>query len=138
MCSSDLAALLARFPDTVGIPEPPEFERRKRPADVYGRLLKVFEHLEAVADRSNIKMLAFDGGDLRRRAVPSDVYDIASILISELAYLHSRLKNPPEVAEAYDPCFKIPADVYQLAVMLLTQMDLLDNKPIHNPDSLDH
>ena len=71
--------LLAQFPEAKRIPDAPPYERGKRPADVYRRLVGCFERIRLIAGHGGLKTL-----DLKvtnssvDSVVPSDVYDIAS------------------------------------------------------------
>ena len=109
------AQLRTQFPGT-RMPEAPAFERRKRPADVYHRLVECFARVRAVMQHSGMNALTLD---LHPQTVtPSDVYDIASLLVSELSFLHSHLDGVLAPPDAYYPGRKFSADVYQRAGLL--------------------
>ena len=119
--------LLARFPETTRIPAAPPFERRKRPADVYFRLVDCFGRIRKIAERSGIQLLELNAeGAISEDVAPSDVYDIASLLVSELAYLHSRIKGSQTPREVFHPGKKFPAHVYQRAGLLEAQLIQLE------------
>jgi hypothetical protein len=48
----------------------------------------------------------------------SDVYDIASLIVSELSFLHSHLDGVLAPPDAYYAGRKFPSDVYQRAGLL--------------------
>jgi hypothetical protein len=101
------AQLRAQFAGT-RMPETPAFERRKRPADV--------AQVRAVMQHSGLNALTLD---LHPDTVTSsDVYDIASLIVSELSFLHSHLNGVLAPPDAYYPGRKFPADVYQRAGLL--------------------
>lgn len=78
--------LLKSFPDATTLPDEPEFEVGKRPSDVYSRLLECFDRIHRIAKTSGVEILELKATDDQiARAEPSDVYDIASRLVSELA-----------------------------------------------------
>ncbi len=109
------AQLRTRFPGT-RMPEAPAFERHKRPRDVYNRLVTCFERVRAIMVQAGFSALMLDHHP--DTIAPSDVYDIASLIVSELSFLHAqvdRLLSPPET---YYPGRKFPADVYQRAGLL--------------------
>ena len=109
------AQLRTQFPGT-RMPKAPAFERRKRPADVYHRLIECFERVRAVMQHSGLNALSLD---LHPETVtPSDVYDVASLIVSELSFLHSHLDGVLAPPDAYYPGRKFPADVYQRVGLL--------------------
>lgn len=109
------AQLRTQFAGT-RMPEAPAFERRKRPADVYHRLLECFARVRAVMQHSGLNALTLE---LHPETVTSsDVYDIASLIVSELSFLHSHLDSVLAPPDAYYPGRKFPADVYQRAGLL--------------------
>jgi hypothetical protein len=109
------AQLRTQFADT-RMPEAPVFERRKRPADVYHRLIECFARVRAVMQHSGLSALALDRHPAT--VTSSDVYDIASLIVSELSFLHSRLDSVLAPPDAYYPGRKFPSDVYQRAGLL--------------------
>jgi hypothetical protein len=110
------AQLRTQFAGT-RMPEAPAFERRKRPADVYYRLIECFARVRAVMQHSGLNALTLE--DLHPETVtPSDVYDIASLIVSELSFLHSHLDGVLAPPDAYYPGRKFPSDVYQRAGLL--------------------
>lgn len=90
--------LLAEFSDPTRIPQEPAFAEGKRPTDVYRRLTDCLERVRRISELSGQQMLTLNVTAAQwENATPSDVYDIASLLVSELAFLHSKLANarPP-------------------------------------------
>jgi hypothetical protein len=59
------------------------------------------------------------GGDAPA-VVPSDVYDLATLVLGEVAYVHALGSdpNPPYPFEGNQPGRKLPAHVWQLASLL--------------------
>ena len=120
------ARLLQQFPDAEQIPDAPGFERFKRPSDVYLRLLDCFELLGEIARMSEVSTLDFEGhtegiADL----TSSDVYDLASLLVSELAYLDSRVASGKSPIDSYYPGRKLPSHTYQRVGILKDQLTQL-------------
>lgn len=117
------ARLLEHFSGAQQVPDPPPFERHKQPIDVYRRLIGCFNLVRDIARASGIPIL-----DLRVRdeeigqTTPSDVYDIASLVVSELAYLHSRLPQGEPPVDSYYPGQKFPSHVYQRVGILEAQL----------------
>jgi len=109
------AQLRTQFAGT-RMPEAPAFERRKRPADVYHRLIECFARVRAVMQHSGLNVLTLDRHP--ETATSSDVYDIASLIVSELSFLHSHLDGVLAPPDASYPGRKFPSDVYQRAGLL--------------------
>ncbi len=116
------ARLRAQFPGD-RIPETPVFESGKRPSDVYRKLLNCFAIVRRIAGESNLSMLSLEvhEGNLAN-AIPSDVYDVATLLVSELTYLWEQLDDVPPPREAYYPGRRFPSHVYQRALLLERQL----------------
>lgn len=113
-------------------PRLPAVERRMRPADCYRRLagcLTTLHDAMAAADLASLDFTPAAYGD--DEVLPSDVYDLASLVISELAYLHSLLPGlaPPTAADVYEFGHKLPSHVYQLAGALEAQIAVIASKP---------
>ena len=136
------ADLLAEFPGAEGMPPPPAFERGKRPVDVYNRLVECYAVLHGIAERSGIEILTLRVSKLTAaiddpaQVAPSEVYNIAVLLVSELAHLHRALDYLDVPRPALELGFKIPADVYQEAGVLLAQLVDLEPRIAANPDWL--
>ncbi len=129
--------LLAQFPEANRIPDPPEYERGKRPADVYRRLVGCFERVRQIAAHCGLKTLELKVSKSSvDKVVPSDVYDIASLLVSELAYIHSHVPNAAPPVEIYHPGRKFPSHVYQRAGILERQLTELQKQVERAPGQL--
>ena len=133
-------SLLARFPGAVRLPDPPAFQRGKRPFDVYVRLIECYQKLGAIAERSNLKMLSLDISSLSLGEIrPSDVYDMATLLVSDLAYLRAQAKivdRPSQPSQQDDR--KFPSHVYQQSGVLLLQLADLEHRVRKNPGWIEH
>lgn len=109
----------------------------KRPADVYRRLVKCYERIRGIALRSRVRMLEFTPDEKQiAQAEPSDVYDVAALLVSELAYLHSRLPGAKPPRKAFYPGRKFPSHVFQRAGILERQLADLEKRVAAKPDWL--
>ncbi len=130
------ARLRARFPGD-RIPEAPELEAGKRPWEVYRRLLECFSLIRDITAGSGLDILELQTSDDHTENVtPSDVYDIASLLVSELAYIHSWLDGAKPPRQVYYPGRKFPSDVYQRAGILGAQLRELRGLVADHPDWL--
>lgn len=107
--------------------ELPSFERRKRPSDVYARLWSCFDSLRAAVAGSGLEIVDIGKPPYEPdEVIPSDVYDLASLVIAELVYLHSEADlEPPSTTDFYEVGHKIPSHVYQLAGLLEAQVTAL-------------
>jgi len=130
--------LLARFPGLNVSFETPQFERGKQPADVFLRLVECYATLEQIAQHSNIPVLHLDlpaaqNVGSSRQLEPSDVYDMATLLVSDLAYLHAQLKNTDAPKPIPYPGRTFPSHVYQQATLLLHQLEALERLVATDP-----
>jgi hypothetical protein len=131
------AELIALFPGATRIPRAPEFEPRKQPADVYQRLAGCLELIRQIAGHSKLEILQLDVSDVKVAEVtPSDVYVVASLVASELAYLHAQLPDAQMTRKTYYPGRKFPAHVYQRAGILTEQLQQLEALVQDDPDWL--
>ncbi len=118
-------------------PPPPPLERRKRPADVYRGLVVSFESIRKIGELSGVEMLSFKVDEEQLiKAEPNDVYDMATLMVAELAYLHSLRSNARPPRKAYYPGSKLPSEVFQRIGILGAQMEMLRLRVEENPDWL--
>jgi hypothetical protein len=112
----------------------PSLERGRIPWDSYSRLIDCYMVLGDIARVSHIKMLNLATQNLDRPEIqPNDVYDLAMLIISELAYLHARLPNafPPKQSKLHGPI--LPSHVYQQAGGPLAQLQALHKQVQAHP-----
>jgi len=132
-------ALLAQFPAATPSGASPPFERGKQPGEVFLRLVQCFKHVEEIAHLSGTAALHLDA-KAAKRAVddfdiqPSDVYDLATLLVSDLTYLYGRLKDVPPIPSVPFPGRKFPSHVYQQAGTLLDHLRALEQQVRANPN----
>ena len=96
----------------------PAYERRRRPTDVFGSLLGTFETLRTAAVSSGLEMLKIKSGlTASDEIVPGDVFDVASLVLAEVAYLHGHLGNPAvsEIFASHHLGRKLPSHCFQIA-----------------------
>lgn len=123
----------------VAMPALPAHERRKRPGDVYARVWACLGMLREVAGAAGLTMV--DPGTMPYAAddvVPSDVYDLTSLLISELVYLHARVPGlpPPAAAELFEVGHKIPSHCHTRAAHVELGLRALAGAVANKPDLL--
>ncbi len=121
------AGLRRRWPGD-RIPPEPDWEFGKRPTDVIARLAQCLELVRSIAEHEDLEVLQLHLDESNLDSVsPSDVYDIAALLVSELAYLDRTLADAATERKARYPGRKVPSDVYQRAGMLLQQLEEIDD-----------
>lgn len=129
--------LLSEFPKATRIPRTPDFVPRKQPADVFRRLVGCFESMKKIGDASDVAVLELNVDEqLVPHVESSEVYDLASLLVSELSQMHLQLKNAAPPISSYYPGRKVPAHAYQRAGILEAQLTELQAKVIQNPNWL--
>ena len=126
--------LLRKFPSAPAPAPLPSLERGRIPWDNYSRLIDCYMVLGDIARASNIKMLNLATQNLDRPDIqPNDVYDLVTLIVSELAYLHAHLPTtlPPKLVSLHGPL--LPSHVYQQAGGLLTQLQALHKQVQAHP-----
>ena len=105
------------------MPATPPFERAKTPAQVFGKLIDCFRLVRRIASESGVGVLALSVPRAELEAVSSaDVHSMASLLVSELRHLHTKLPKAPPPRQTYYPGKKLPSHVYQRAGLLEAQL----------------
>jgi len=131
--------LLTRIPRSTFVPKTPALERGKQPNDVFLLLIQCYGTLETIAQHSHLSFLHVDQEAARqavtsRAIAPSDVYDMATLLVSDLAYLHAYLQDPNPPKPTPYPGRLFPSHVYQQASVLLNQLEELESYVKFHPD----
>ena len=111
--------------------ELPPLEPGKVPADVYRRVLECLELATVIGERRGVSTLNLNlRRELRRRDIaPADVYDLATTLLSELAYLTLVLDAKDVPAPPVErPKHVFPSHVYRMAGMLQDELARLEGK----------
>lgn len=131
------ARLLETHPGATVMPEAPAYQAGMRPADVYRRLLDCMDHVHTIADGVSAEVMQCDQDDARiDQAQSVDVQHLASLIVAELSYLHSRTPDAAPPRAVYYVGRKFPADVYQRAGMLEAQLVQLARLVEQNPQWL--
>ncbi len=98
------------------------FTRKKQPADCYARLESCLAKATALVTARGESALAVRGTP--KDIVPGDVYDLANLVLGEIALLHALTPNAVAV-HAFEPApagHYLPAHVEQLARTLEAQL----------------
>ena len=121
------AGVLSSYPDAVTVPDEPAFESGKMPTDSYRRLTQCLRLTRGIAEETGIKLLRFDPRSrIRQDVLPSDVYDLATIVVAYIGHLASNLDAPEADPELSTPEHIFPSHVYQRAGVLEQQLIALE------------
>lgn len=118
------ARLLARFDGVERLPNGPPFVRAKLPLHVFQRLTANFAKVREIAQLSGLSVLDLQTG-IAQRTRPGDVYDLATLLVSELAYVHANIRGAPPPVPVHHPGIRFPSHCFARAGMLEGQLDSL-------------
>lgn len=120
------SSILATVVSAHRLGKEPPLAPRKTPGNVYGKLLKIYAIIYETLKLSGQECLVLGHSESERDDVsPSDVYDLASLLVSELSYLHSVTPDVGTPKGSYYPGNKLPSHVYQRAGRLESQVNTL-------------
>ena len=108
-------------------PAPAPLVEGERPADVHQRLVECLRLLPTASAAQGVQLLTLDLKAQARlqNVAPADNYDLATALVSDLAYLGQRLGaayNPLPRGEYRAPRTVLPSHVQRLAGVLQEQM----------------
>ncbi|MFT5121704.1 MAG: hypothetical protein ACI9TH_000465 [Kiritimatiellia bacterium] len=129
-----MARILDRFPDTRHIPEEPASERRKTPTDVFLRLHHCHELLVGICQTANLAIPELELTAPSDERSPSDVYDLAVLVVTDLAYLHTVMGDLDPPVRVLDPGRKFPSHVFQRVGLLEKQIGLLADNAARKAD----
>ena len=117
-----LSTILAAAGDPNPLPSAPAYEPGLRPGHVYGRLLQAFERLSAAFEALGLQVVQYGGGyRIDEMLTPSDVFDLAVQMESELEYLNGLMLGSGAPLRAAHPGLRWPSDIYQQAGILVDQ-----------------
>ena len=104
---------------------------------MYRLLIDCLNTVKLIAATSGLSIVTLEASEADIGAAhPSDVYDISSLLVAELAFLHQQAGTLDAPRPAYYPGRKFPSDVYQRAGQLKFQLDELQGLVKTRPDWL--
>lgn len=129
--------LLQQFPQVALNLHIPDLERGRRPGDVFMHLIDCHTILSKIAEHSKLKILklALKNPDITR-IQPNEVYDLASLVVSELAYLYSKGPQIDPPRRPGPPGLTLPSHVYQQVEGLLLYLKELEGQVKSNPQWL--
>jgi hypothetical protein len=108
-----------------GTAELAPFERQRKPAHCYQRLTACHQALAAAIQKRGHAALSARG--VPSDVLPGDVFDLASLVLGELTYLHAITPSAAPV-HAFEPLatgYRLPAHVDQLARTLEAQISTI-------------
>jgi hypothetical protein len=105
-------------------PTLPDIQTNKTPEDIYTQMMKNFRIIQQIAKDSDINMLHL-GSEIQTPITSTDVFDLSSLILSELRYFASqvgidriyKLKSHPD---------KVSSDVYQQALIAEKHLQILE------------
>jgi hypothetical protein len=128
------SAILATVSTSDRLGTEPALVRRKTPVDVYRKLISIYMTLHDTLELSGEKCLVIKVMESEQEDIdPSDVYDMASLLVAQLSYMHSLRPNAKPPKDSYYPGDKLPSHAYQRAGRLESQLNSLHRYVSGNP-----
>jgi hypothetical protein len=118
------ASILAEHPQAARIPEAPPYEEGKQPKDVFNALLTCYDLVKQVTRDKGIKILDWKHVYVEGEEIyPGDAYNLATLIVSELALVHGHLGSEHKPRAVFYPGNKFPSDVYQRVGILRKQIE---------------
>ncbi|MEG3640961.1 hypothetical protein [Magnetococcus sp. PR-3] len=117
----------------------PPLDLKKGPGHVYDQMVICFRLIREILLLTKVKTMDL-AADYKAApgTSPGDVFDLASLLYSEMAHLYFALPNRPLTAGVFYVGKKKPGHVYQLAKGFETQLRQLKVHVTKNPAKLTH
>jgi hypothetical protein len=123
------AAMLAMYPNTPSVPEPPPFDGYKRPADVYRRLTECMDVVIRIAPKVGVEVLGLSARrNIPENTSPGHAFDIARFLVADLAAFGGALDAPRARVSLPAPKHVFSTEVYAHAGILLKQLEELERR----------
>ena len=126
--------LFDRFPETPRNFSEPKYVPDKTPSDVFKLLIDCYSEVSSIAMLSKVDVLEITSVSKNGPYVPSEVYDVATLLASELKYIHDSVSGLSEVEDSYYPGRVYPSDVYQRGLLLKRMLKDLHHLIKDNPN----
>lgn len=114
-------AILASLPHPPPPPLPSPVQPGKQPRDAFLHLLSTYRLVAKITERFDRSMLTIhQWTDDEDNVLPGDVYDLASVLTSELDSIHKDISGAPPPTETPPRRVVFPSDVCQRVAVLET------------------
>lgn len=121
-----MSTILAVLGDPVPLPPPPEYEPGRTPAHVYAELLEVSVLIVEAFEALGLGVVVFERGEILDGSLTSgDVFDLATLLLSEIDHLATLLPEARPSLQVAHPGGRVPSDVYQQTQVLRDQSQRL-------------
>lgn len=118
--------LLARHPDVQRIPVPDEVTPGRLPGDVFYRQLELLEKIKQLYHLKGLSSIEVVSDRVQRKNIsPHDVFQLASLVVARLDFLHKYNQISMPAREPYFPGRVYPTDVYRQSGILMKQLDAL-------------
>lgn len=118
--------LLARYPEVQRIPTPDDVPPGRLPEDVFYRQLDLLARIKQLYKLRGLSSIEVSSARVEGNNItPGDVFQITSLVVARLDYLHkfNQISAPPR--NPYFPGNVYPTDVYRQSGILLKQLDTL-------------
>lgn len=116
-------AILESNKDAILVFYPNPLERNIRAQDIYTKMVIMYDSMRPIMEHYDKKCLTLEEYEKNRvNVLPSDVYDLAVMFVSQLHYMHSLIPEVTKIKNSYYPGKVISADVYQRLSILEKQM----------------
>jgi hypothetical protein len=120
------SAILQSYPGAKAVFYPTSRVSGKTPREVYQQLVYLYRDLSHVFEKQGKSCLVLNEVETQRQQVePSDVYDLAVLISSQLRHLYALLPTQYDVKPSYYPGKVVPSDVYQRLSILQQQINEL-------------
>lgn len=108
-----------------------ERSRRKRPVDVFQHIAECYQTTHAIALKSGHPIAELRLETEITAVNPSDVYDLSSLLLSELVFLDDRFNSSDSrPAAVHFSGYKVPSDCFQRSGVLLKQLEMVKDRAL--------
>jgi hypothetical protein len=118
--------LLAAYPEVQRIPAVDEVTPGRLPGDVFFRQLDLLTRIKQLYQLKGLSSIEVTSDRVERKNItPGDVFQLASLVVARLDFLHKyhQISMPPR--NPYYPGKVYPTDVYRQSGILLKQLDSL-------------
>ena len=131
------AQILTQQFGKTALPAKEPLDNTKKPKDVYNRLVACFQLQKKILQMSDIKVMNLGENVVATDATtPGDVYDIASLVYSEVYVAFLSMKKRKLAPGSFYPGIKKPPHVFQLAGQLEKILVNLERKVAQDKDWL--
>ncbi len=118
-----MSIILRKNKNSIRVPKDIEYKRFKTPKDVYKLLTECYLIIAKEFPKFNIEVMNIDLTLSQNEIIkPNNVYELASLILSEISYLYQEMNLKKEPYRAIYSGKKIPSQVYQRVGILKKQL----------------